>query len=324
MKLIVICSAIALMIVSSMQGRADIFTATEPPIAGLLDGRYQYPDGSPESQRYQYPAEIYNMSLETLGGGTVKFEIQTNFGDPASRQAYDLAHPTWRWMDSYTGPWGQGNIAAGDLYIRIHTPQTDISADRVFGLVLESRTGTTSDLWYDTMKGAKYTTGSNPYDVTKTAGQLWKLTGNAGFATGTYEGYEAAFNNELPQMTDARLLPGLENNGDPRDTLNSYPTLLLGGTLATTSGNWAQWDPDQYSAGAYGYKGGVWEGQFTLPSTDLNRGDLVEVWWSMQCGNDAVMVGGVTGADVPTPSSLLLCVIGVGFAAVSLRLRRHA
>jgi len=206
----------------------EIFTATEPPVAGT-ESDAKYPDGSPLG--YGNPCEIYGMAIQTLGAGRIKFEIQTNFGDLTSRQTYDAAHPTWKWMDSYSSGWKMQNVAAGDLYIRVHTLGTDASTDRLFGLVLENRTGTSSDPWFTTLQAAGYTSSNNPYDTAKQKGELWQLTGSgSGFGTGTYEGYAGAMNNEYPLMSVAKDLPGLLSTGDPKDTgLNSnyYPTLLF-------------------------------------------------------------------------------------------------
>jgi len=305
--------------------QADIITALEPPVAGSSTDA-KYPDGSPLG--YSNPCEIYGMAIETLGLGRIKFEIQTNFGDLASRQTYDLAGR--KWSDSYSSGWMMQNVAAGDLYIRVHTPETANSTDRLFGLALEDRTGTSSDLWFQTLQFAGYTSSNNPYDTAKQKGELWQLTGtDSGFATGTYEGYASAFNNELPEMSDAQALPGLIDLASSGDLANAYPTLLFYGTEVTTSSS-AAWvanpsvylDPDGKSTGT-NYGGGVWTGEFTLPSYALGTGDEVSIWWSMQCGNDAVAITGVTGAEVPLPGSLVLCCFGLGFMAVRrLKIRK--
>jgi len=241
------------------------------------------------------------------------------------------------------------NVAAGDLYIRVHTLNTDKSTDRLFGLVLEDRTGTASDPWFQLLKNAGYTSLNdlgvdNPYDTAKQQGELWQLTDNSsGFATGTYEGYAGKFDNHLPLMSDARLLPGLIDH-DPNiliggtevdDMLNAYPTLLLNGigdSAVTTANSSAAWvanptgylDPDGVPyATSYGYDGGVWTGEFTLPSSALITGDEVSIWWSMACGNDGSAITGVTGVEVPLPSSLVLCCFGLGFMAVRrLKIRK--
>ena len=312
--------------------QADIITALEPPVAGSSTDA-KYPDGSPLG--YSNPCEIYGMAIETLGLGRIKFEIQTNFGDLASRQTYDLAGR--KWSDSYSSGWMMQNVAAGDLYIRVHTPETANSTDRLFGLALEDRTGTSSDLWFQTLQFAGYTSSNNPYDTAKQKGELWQLTGtDSGFATGTYEGYASAFNNELPEMSDAQALPGLIDLASLTGDLdNAYPTLLLNGigdSAVTTANSSAAWvaNPDEYLdpdgvnyAKQNGYDGGVWRGEFTLPSYALGTGDQVSIWWSMQCGNDGSAIPGVTGSEVPLPGSLVLCCFGLGFMAVRrLKIRK--
>ena len=309
---------LALLIATAMcwttsQALADVYSAVEPPLEDWPDSVwpfYNRPDGTPDDTLFQNPCEIFGMEVETLGDGRVAFEIETNFGDSASRAAYDSAHADWLWGDSYSDGMGMQNIAAGDLYIRVHTPgDVDNSGDRIYGLVFEGRTGTSADLWGDPMLAAGYGSGAT-YDVAKEAGQLWQLTGDAGFATGTYEPYAWEFENELPEMEAAQELPGL------LDTTwwglrNAYPTLLLGGTqVGLGSVDWN--DADK-----------TWTGEFELAS--INEGDVVEVWWTMACGNDAVMIGGMTGARpqiIPVPGTLLLCGIGIGCIALVRHFRR--
>ena len=313
--------------------QADIITAYEPPVAGTSTDA-QYPDGSPLG--YSNPCEIYGMAIETLGSGRIKFEIQTNFGDLTSRQTYDTT-TGYTWMDTYSSGWGMQNVAAGDLYIRVYTPG-GTTPDRLFGLVLEDRDGDDSDPWFQPLDYAGYTSvdefgADNPYDKVKKRGELWQLSGDgSGFATGTYEGYADNF-TEIPQMSDAQALPGLIDLASLTGDLdNAYPTLLLNGTKVDTNSS-AAWVANPLVAGGYldpagpsegdNYGGGVWRGEFTLPSYALGTGDEVSIWWSMQCGNDGVAITGVTGVEVPLPGSLVLCCFGLGFMAVRrLKIRK--
>ncbi|NQT19633.1 MAG: PEP-CTERM sorting domain-containing protein [Planctomycetes bacterium] len=294
---------------------ADVWTSVEP-YDSLIPG-LDYYDGSPSG--YGYPCEIYAMALsdnENSADGKFSFEIQTNFGDLAERQAFDNAHKYWRWMDSYTtsSPYlRMQNFAVGDLYIRVG----DIggTSDAIYGLVLEGRQGTSDDPSYTSMNNAGYTS----YDA-KTKDELYLWTEDQlGFATGTYEEYSGEF-DEVPDMEIARQLPGLADTTDARLN-NAYPTLMLEGDLVSTSGNWADWRNTKASSGTEYL--GVWEGEFNLPSFDPNT-QYVEVWWSMQCGNDGVRVLGLTaGFDpVPAPSGLALLGIGSLCSVVWVRLRR--
>jgi len=292
---------------------ADVWTAIEP-----YDSVYPYFDGSPNG--WGYPSEIWGLTVSDNGNyadGKFSFEIQTNFGDLAARTAFDNAHPSWRWIDSYTttSPYLQlRNFAAGDLYIRVRS--TIGQPDKVYGLVLEARKGsavtTDPDPWRASLAKAGYTSYA-----AKEQGTLW-LDNDNSFATGTYEDYALHF-EEIPEMSQAQVLPGLMNVAsvsDDKEFRNSYPTLLLDGSAVNTSGNSATWTATTGNPYA-----GIWTGQFELPSFNAQN-EYIEVWWAMECGNDGVSVTAVrSGAEVPAPSSLILLCIGLAPVALA-RIRK--
>jgi hypothetical protein len=312
-KKIVLAALVACVCFGFLAGtaKADFdLKAIEPYADGL------YWDGSPTGNGI---CEIHEMRLKYTSmasqGQRFDFEITTNFGDLATRTGYGSGG------DSY-GSSGTAEIfPAGDLYIRVHDPDaTNNTTDRVYGLVLESRDGT--DTFTTTMSNAGYGTYS-----AKNAGELYKWNPQiaaSGFATGTYEGYAAAF-NEIPVMSEAQALPGLIDLASSGDLANAYPTIMLGGlqqSSYTSVSGYTSTTFDVNGAASGGVVNtGVWSGSFVLPEDVSEK--YVEVWWSMGCGNDAVVVGDLTGVDVPTPSSLLLCGIGIAFAAVGKRLRRR-
>jgi hypothetical protein len=240
--------------------------------------------------------------------GSFSFEIQTNFGDLEQRQSYDSQHSHLRWIDSYTtsSPYlRMQNFAAGDLYIRVHDGAAE--SDRVYGLVMESRNGDDTDPWYRSLSNAGYTSYAQ-----KTQGELYQLMdGDAGFATGTFEDYADEF-DEVPLMNNADGLPGLAD-----DTANNYPTIMLDGSLvayAQDNVRWMETTGTDYT--------GVWQGSFQLPEFDAAN-EYLEVWWAMECGNDAVsVIASNAGSTVPTPSSLLLLGIGTICSAGFLRKKK--
>ena len=300
-----------------------IWRADEPPDMIPLD----YYDGEPGGSALR-PNEIWSMWIMDNPSidGKFTFKIETNFGNQAARATYE----NYLFKDSYSS-WKLENLVAGDLYIaRYDKPDEEKNTPAVltntYGLVLETRTGPGSDVWGYTLTDAGYA----PY-AAKTAGQLYEI-GASGFATGTYEGY-GAYIDEMPDMDLARDLDGLIDL-DPNpvglkgyavnDLLNAYPTILLAGNLINTPGS-ASWhwygDEGDWTDAATSPLG-YWSGSFMLPDYDPEN-EYIEVWWSMGCGNDAVMIGTLAGGEpVPTPSSLLLCGIGVAFAAVGRRFRR--
>jgi len=291
----------------SAAAHADTWSAIEPynsTIPGL-----DYYDGSPNG--YGYPCEIYGMTVWSDSGGKFGFEIATNFGDLATRQAFDNAHPSWRWRDSYTRSTRLRNFAVGDLYIRKRSITG--SPDEVYGLVLESRQGTTGDPCYCTLANAGYSSYA-----AKNQGELYRWSdGQLGFATGSYEAYAGNF-DELPDMNLARQLPALADSTTAR-LRNAYPTVMLDGDLVNTSGTWAGWRSTTGTTYA-----GVWEGEFALPDFDP-ASDYLEVWWAMGCGNDGVRVvtQAAGGEPVPAPASFLLVCFGGLCTAAWSRLRRR-
>jgi len=294
-------------------GHADlIWTSVEPYDSAPLN----YYDGEPDTD--SRPCEVWRMSIRDYDSspGLFDFQILTNFGDYASRVAY--GDTTYKDDYSY---WKLSNLVAGDLYIKRMDKDTG-TVSGIYGFVLEDRQGA-ADPWYNTLDAA----GFGSY-VEKSAGQLylWDNVGASAFATGTYEEY--ADGTEIPLMPVARALPALiDLNPDPigregvavDDQLNAYPTILMGGSLVNSGS--VQWNTLGTWANAATNPLGTWTGQFLLPGFDSEH-EVIEVWWTMGCGNDAVFVSTKTGGDpIPVPGALLLCGIGLGTIGLVSRIR---
>ena len=278
--------------------QADIhnWVAAEPG-ANSPDPGLQYYDSSPSASQYGYPCEINGMTVSYDDvTKDFNFSIQTNFG--ASRNAGTV------WRDSYkTGTMAQ--FAAGDLYINV----TRNGVSSLYGLSLQSHTA-----WANAETDYAY--GEH---LSTAAGTLY---GSALFATGSFEAYVQELNTPshpvLPEMADAQALPGLAPEPVSKmvwdigaNPLNYYPTLLLEGTALAT-----------FTPAAYSVANKEWTGTFQLPEYDIFNPDTVDIWWAMQCGNDAVRVT-TTGAEpVPAPSSLLLLCLGSVCTAGFARLRK--
>jgi len=278
--------------------QADIHTwVSAEPGMGAPDASLLYRDSSPSGNSYGWPCEIDGMSVSYNDATNVfDFVIRTNFGDVRNNSTV--------WRDSYrTGTMAQ--FAAGDLYIKLNQG----SSSSVFGLSLQSHTS-----WSNT--GMDYMHGEH---LATTPGTLY---GDVLFATGSFEAYVQERNYPaypvLPVMSDAQALPDLapepvskmvyDKGSNP---LNYYPTLLLEGTAIAS-----------FSPAAYDTVNKQWAGSFSLPDFDFVDGDTVDIWWAMQCGNDAARVT-TTGANpVPAPSSLLLLCVGSVCTAGFARRRR--
>ena len=274
--------------------QADIHTwVSAEPGMGAPDASLLYRDSSPSGNSYGWPCEIDGMSVSYNDAtGVFDFVIGTNFGDVRNNSTV--------WRDSYrTGTMAQ--FAAGDLYIKLNQG----SASTVYGLSLASHTS-----WSNSAMDYMY--GKH---MVVTPGTLY---GDVLFATGSFEAYVQERNYPaypvLPVMTDAQSLPELapepvskmvyDKTANP---LNYYPTLLLEGTAVAS-----------HAPASYDSLNKQWTGSFSLPDFNFLDGDTVDIWWAMQCGNDAARVT-TTGANpVPAPSSLLLLCVGsictAGFA----------
>ena len=278
--------------------QADIHTwvAAEPGM-GAPDSSLLYRDSSPSGNSYGWPCEIDAMSVSYNDAANVfDFVITTNFGDVRNNSTV--------WRDSYrTGTMAQ--FAAGDLYVKLNQG----SSSSVYGLSLQSHTA-----WSNTAMDYMY--GEH---LVTTPGTLY---GDVLFATGSFEDYVQELNYPnypvLPGMSEAQALPNLapepvskmvyDKGANP---LNYYPTLLLEGTAIAS-----------FSPAVYGTANKQWTGSFSLPDFNFFDGDTVDIWWAMQCGNDAARVTTTGAAPVPAPSSLLLLCVGSICTAGFARRRR--
>lgn len=328
--------AFSLILTSAVIALANPWYSAEPP--GIESDDYY--DGSPDITKH--PCEIFDMRLIQLTDAegnptsTFSFDIITNFGSQAYRATYD----TNNYTDTIGGTIKMGQVPAGDLYINVRWKDlVGTEVEKRYAFALETRAYGT-DGWSKTWVDRVSTNLSlTPADVT--AGTLY---GGVKFATGTWEGYASNF-AEIPEMTLARSLDDLKLSTGPKygaslDDDNSYPTTIVSKTTSYTGGssewvqvganNWSQEFKDGWGGDGwlekYDAAQGYWTGTFTLPYFDPKT-QYIDVWWSMGCGNDGVLVApnpSSFGYQIPLPGSLVLCGIGVGFAAVVGRLRKRS
>lgn len=189
--------------------------------------------------------------------------------------------------DSYGDPY----YLPGDLYVNLNGSH-NAGTGSVFGLGLTSHSG---DPTWDPFDH------SLPWSAV-TQGNLYS---GATFATGTYEGYAYAGLSGSPY----------DGGSDPYGHGNNLPTLIAGyGSNLGYQGP-VTWTAISGQPWAYEIAASI--NLSTLGATD---GDCFELWWAMECGNDAVMAAGCI-PPVPEPGTLALLGLGAG---ILLRRRRRS
>jgi len=173
--------------------------------------------------------------------------------------------------DSYGGPF---HLSPGDLWIS--------AGGTIYGLAFSTHANVVQQAYSDVWP-------------TVTKGNLYKY---ATFADGTLEEYEAwvlALRGILPTPSD----------GDQFDGQNRYPTLIRGYSQEIPGQSSVQWVTATGQPWAYEIVGSI-----NTSAIGLDPGEELQLFWSMECGNDAVWA--VTqGPPIPEPGTFLLLGLGL-------------
>ncbi len=190
---------------------------------------------------------------------------------------------------SGTDTYGTGLMSPGDLYINVGGSHNG-GTGSVYGLGLTSHSGDLTLDWWD---------NGLPWSSV-TAGHLYS---GATFATGTYEGYpNAGFWDGTPY----------DGGKDPYNHDNNLPALIAGYSSDLGYQGAVNWNQ---------VNGQSWQYEITasVSLADLNLYDQpFELWWTMECGNDAIKA---TGCAPPVPEPASLAFLGLGLVGL-LRRRR--
>jgi len=230
---------------------------------------------------------------------------------------------SWTWVDDPTNDatgssafqiYGMGYAFDADtLYYSVRTnfPESGVSGYDSYGGSYKFSPGDLRINAGGDIFGLAFTTHANvvpqAYPGTWPTVTKGRLYTNAVFADATYEGYEAYLLSKgiTPVPTDGNLYDGQ----------NTYPTLIKGFASELTGVSSVQWVPDNNSSTPWVYE---ITGSVKTAALGLDAGEAFDLFWTMECGNDAVKATGVS--PIPEPSTVLL--LGAGLLGLGVAARR--
>jgi hypothetical protein len=220
---------------------------------------------------------------------------------------------------------GWGKVQAGDLFLNVGGSLLDgysgsgydaeYASGNVFGLALTSHAGDmNADL---TPTHGAYRSGSKDDDYAWSSVTQGHLYSEAVFSTGIYEAYEGTHYWRRTRDEDGGSDPFGDNNNAPAHIAEFGADLGYQGDVT--------WDylgdTPVNEAGTVSKKAYEVNAVISLDALGVVGGESIEMWWSMECGNDFFMIDPSVpeSVGVPEPGTLLL--LGVGLLSV-LGLRR--
>ena len=272
-----------------------------------------WPDSSPDQAQYGFPCEVFSASaVFDQDASKVTVTINTNFREAGFGGS--------QWPDSYS----VGKIwQAGDLYISYAPDGNFWEPTKTWAVGVTGRSGNIVQQAYDDDANWGTVERGHVYSTSTDTLTDW--------ATGTFEGYDATIPDSIPKDADTMGVTVTENGLLPRVydtevdgsgdyvTTNTYPTFLKDGTdLGVGTVQWVN-NPDA----SWANRIGLYDIVVEFDPNDLGMSSLDLLWhvnffWSMECGNDGVLLSAPVGTNIPEPlsivllGSVLLGVVGVG------------
>jgi len=260
-----------------------------------------WPDSSPNQPSSGFPSEVFSASAEfDWLADTVVVTINTNFREAGFGGSM--------WPDSYS----TGKIwQAGDLYISYAPDGNFWEPTKTWAIGVTERTGNIVQQAYNDDSNWGTIERGHIYSTSTDTLTDW--------ATGTFEGYDVLIPDAIPQdadsmgvtVTENGLLPrvndtAVDGSGDYLGT-NTYPTFLKDGTdLGVGTVEWVN-NPNA----SWPNRVGLYDIVIEFDPNDLGMSSLdmlkhVSFFWSMECGNDGVLLSAPVGQAIPEPVTMAL------------------
>ena len=238
---------------------------------------------------------VTNDVLGDNAGGSA-YEVYGVGHAVSSNFLYVVVQTNFNASTGYTGTDSYASniqMDPGDLYINVGgTFQSGTGT--VFGVATTSHANNSPQAYVNwgnpVQQGALYS-----YDSSASAPM---------FADGTYERYE---NNFLGHL-------GTPPDGDGSLTVNSYPTMIRYGLQVAGDVSGYYFRPNTTDSWMYDLF-------YKIDLTALSySGQDIQLFWTMECGNDGAQH--VASGDIPEPTTVALLLSGV--AAIASRRRRNS
>ena len=275
-----------------------------------------WPDGVPNHRNYAFPTEVFRASAGYQEAtGLVTVTINTKFPETGTGS---------RLSDSYQS--GK-NLLPGDLFVS-YAPAGNIwQPEELFAIGVSDHSGNVvgqayddDENWGTILRGRIYSTPTGTI---------------TDWATGTEENYDAILPGRIPQDADDLGITVVENGlvARTRDTEmidgeylvnNTYPTLLKA-PLADLGAATVQWALNP----GYNFANRIGPYDLTIQfdpgylGLDPSQFSDLKFFWTMECGNDGVLLAAPAAEAVPEPLSVVLLGTVAAGALLSRRNRRR-